>query len=73
VVIIAFFTLLILINIVFAGRIGWWIMVLIDLAVIAGICLLVFCPRIDSVKLLAYIHDWYVALWSSLRSKSSTS
>lgn len=62
VVVIAFFTLLIVLNIIFAGRItGWWVMVLIDLVIIGGIIMLAVARASSQLKSLAYIHDWYVA------------
>jgi len=61
-VIIAFFSLLTLLNVAFAGRIpGWWIMVLINLVIITGICLLALARAASPLKILAYVHDWYVA------------
>jgi len=62
VVIIAFFGLLSLLNGIFAGRIpGWWVMILINIVLIAGICFLALARAASHTKLLAYLHDWYVA------------
>jgi membrane-associated phospholipid phosphatase len=61
-VIIAFFALLIMLNILFAGRItGWWIMVLINLVIITGVGMLAVAHASSRLKILAYVHDWYVA------------
>ena len=62
VLIIAFFGLLSLLNILFAGRIpDWWVMVLINVVLIGGICFLALARARQQAKLLAYLHDWYVA------------
>jgi len=62
VVIIAYFGLLTLLNIIFAGRIAWWwVMVLINIALITGICFLARARASSHMKLLRYLHDWYVA------------
>jgi len=36
-------------------------MVLINLAIITGICLLALARAASPLKILAYVHDWYVA------------
>lgn len=61
-VIIAFFSLLTLLNIIFAARIpGWWIMVLVN-AVIIGLIFTVAGLRARGTsRVLAIVHDWYVA------------
>ncbi len=62
VVIITFFFLLSLLSVIFAGRIpGWWILVMINGVIITGICLLALARASSPQKILAYIHDWYVA------------
>ncbi len=61
-VIIAFFGLLSLLNGIFADRIpGWWVMILINIVLITGICFLALARASSNLKLLAYLHDWYVA------------
>lgn len=62
VVIIAFFSILTVLNILFSGRIpGWWIMVGVNILVIAGICLLAVWRNRSQSTVLAAVHDWYVA------------
>ena len=61
VVIVGFFTLLTVVNIVFASRIpGWWIMVLINAIIIAAVHGLAAWREASSSKALALLHDWYV-------------
>ena len=39
----------------------WWLMALINCAVIAGICLLAWARQATGSRLLAAVHDWHVA------------
>lgn len=60
--IIAFFLFLSAVNIVFAARIPhWFLMILINTAVIGAICLLGWARHCTGWALLAVIHDWHVA------------
>ncbi|MEW6511110.1 MAG: phosphatase PAP2 family protein [Bacteroidota bacterium] len=62
ILIIAFFTLLSVINVAFASRIpSWWLMVLINIAVISLICLLGWARHTTGSRILALVHDWHVA------------
>jgi len=62
VLIIGFFLLLSVINLACAPRIPyWWLMILINGAVIALICLLGWARHTTGLKILAFIHDWHVA------------
>jgi len=62
VLIIAFFVLLSVLNLVFSARIpDWWLMILINLAVIAFICTLGWARHTTGNRLLAVVHDWHVA------------
>ncbi len=61
VVIVGFFTLLTITNIVFAGRIpGWWILAIINAVIIAAIHGLAAWRGASDSKALALVHDWYV-------------
>lgn len=61
-VIVSFFLLLTLLNLVFAGRIpGWWVMALVNALVIGGILLVARARAARDSKVLAILHDWYVA------------
>ena len=62
ILIITFFGLLSILNLVFASRIPyWWLMITINLAVISLICLLGWARHTTGSKLLAIVHDWHVA------------
>jgi membrane-associated phospholipid phosphatase len=62
VVIIGFFSLLSIINVVFAASIpNWWVMVLINLAVIGMIMTFGWARARTGSKVIALIHDWHVA------------
>jgi membrane-associated phospholipid phosphatase len=61
-VIVSFFLMLTALNLVFAGRIpGWWIMVIVNLLVIGGIFLVAGARASSDSRVLAVVHDWYVA------------
>jgi hypothetical protein len=62
VLIIAFFALLSVLNVLFSARIPhWWLMVLINVAVIILICLLGWARHTTGNRVLALAHDWHVA------------
>ena len=62
VAIIGFFAFLSVVNIVFASRIPhWWLMILINAAVVVAICVLGWARHTTGSKVLAVIHDWHVA------------
>lgn len=62
ILIIAFFALLTVLNLLFSARIPhWWLMVLINIAVIALICLLGWARHSTENRILALVHDWHVA------------
>lgn len=62
VLIIIFFSLLSVLNVLFSARIPfWWLMVLINVAVISLICLLGWARHTSGNRLLALVHDWHVA------------
>ena len=60
VLIIGFLLLLSAVNLAFRVP-GWWLMVLINCAVIAAICLLGWARHATGSRLLAAVHDWHVA------------
>ena len=62
VLIIGFFCLLTVINIVFSSRIPYWgLMILINCFVVTFICLLAWARGVTGSPVLAIIHDWHVA------------
>ncbi len=62
VLVIGFFAFLSAVNIVFAFRIPhWWLMILINAAVVAAICILGWARHTTGWKVLALIQDWHVA------------
>ncbi|MFN0157249.1 MAG: phosphatase PAP2 family protein [Bacteroidota bacterium] len=61
ILIIAFATILSIINFVFAARIpNWWILVLINCSVSAAILVLGYWRHSCGSKLIRIVHDWYV-------------
>jgi membrane-associated phospholipid phosphatase len=61
-VIILYGILLTILNMVFRSRIpNWWMMVLINVVVCTGICLLALARSRKDFIILEYIHDWYAA------------
>ena len=62
VVIIAFGLLLSLVNAIFSSRIPhWWLMILINCGVSIAVCWLAYGRHTTGSRLLAIVHDWYVA------------
>jgi membrane-associated phospholipid phosphatase len=62
ILIIAFFVFLTVLNVLFSARIpDWWLMVPINIAVIALICLLGWARHTTGNRVLALVHDWHVA------------
>jgi membrane-associated phospholipid phosphatase len=62
VVIIGFFALLSTVNLVFSSRIPHWgLMIMINAAAAAAICLLGWARHKTGSPVLAFIHDWHVA------------
>lgn len=62
VLVIGFFNILSAINIVFASRIPhWWILVLINSGVTILVWLLAYARHESNIRLLRFVHDWYVA------------
>jgi membrane-associated phospholipid phosphatase len=62
ILIIGFFCLLTVINLVFSSRIPYWYwMILINCGVMALICLLGWVRQATGSKVIAVIHDWHVA------------
>ncbi len=59
---IGFVTILSAIDIVFAGRIPlWWLMVAVNIVLTGFIIWLGFARHSCGYKVLRYVHDWYVA------------
>lgn len=57
---IGFLTVLILLNLIFASRVGnWLVLVFVDLAVIGGIVLLAWLSTTRPTRLLIGLHRWY--------------
>jgi membrane-associated phospholipid phosphatase len=62
VLIIGFLTFLSVVNLCFALRIPhWWLMILINTAASAAICVLGWVRHSTGSRVLAVIHDWHVA------------
>ncbi len=62
VLVIGFFGILSLINVVFAWRIPHWLLIIvINIAVCAAICLLAYARARTGWRFLRDIHEWYVA------------
>ena len=62
VLIIGFFAFLSVVNVCFACRIPhWWLMIVINTAASAAICLLGWARHATGSRVLAVIHDWHVA------------
>ncbi|HTR98706.1 MAG TPA: phosphatase PAP2 family protein [Bacteroidota bacterium] len=60
VLIIGFLLLLCAVNLAFRVP-GWWLMILINGAVVAAICLLAWERHATRSPILAFVHDWHVA------------
>jgi len=60
VLIIGFLLLLCAVNLAFRVP-GWWLMILINGAVVAAICLLAWERHATRSPVLAFVHDWHVA------------
>ena len=61
-VIMAYGVLLSILNIVVGDRIpNWWLMVLINIVVSIGICMLAVARSRSNSRILEYVHDWYAA------------
>ena len=60
VLIIGFLLLLCVVTLAFRVP-GWWLMILINAAAIAAICLLAWARHATGSPLLAVVHDWHVA------------
>jgi membrane-associated phospholipid phosphatase len=62
IVILGFFTLLSIINMVFASSIpNWWVMVIVNFCVISAILTLGWARARTGSRVIALIHDWHVA------------
>jgi membrane-associated phospholipid phosphatase len=62
VLLIGFLAMLSLIDLIFASRIvRWKELVAINVAVVAGICCLAYFRHTTGIRVLRYLHDWYIA------------
>ena len=62
VLVIGFFAILSLINIIFAWRIAhWWLIVLINCLVSGAVCVLAYARARTGRRILRDIHEWYIA------------